>query len=397
MNKKCFMILGMHRSGTSATTGLLSHFDISLGTALINPNEENPKGFFENTAILNLNKKILSAANSDWDDYHFNINDIDSEQVNAWAIEAYKVLTQEFSDNNSFAIKDPRLCLLFPIWEKALMRFDAEINIIIVNRNPNEVSASLKTRNDFRNQKSLLLWAQYTLSLEFFSRGYERLLIQYPTDFIASAELIKKFKKFTKLNITDKKTNKALIFYEKELTRHQTEQQVLKDTPPLLRHLSSLINTGDLSNNSAFDSIKKEYQMMLSFFSDKETIEEKNQLISRKSTQIRQRNERITRLYADIEEIEISISHRIEANDKQVTSLKQKLSKTTAEAIQFSNRTSNLAKRYLHDRESNASLKGFFKHKKDKRLIQKINRLQHRLQNKLIEINPPDQDIEEQL
>jgi len=388
----------MHRSGTSVTTGLLSHFDISLGTALINPNDENPKGFFENTAILNLNKKILSAASSNWDDYHFNLNDIESDQVDAWVIEAHKVLKQEFTDIDNFAIKDPRLCLLFPIWEKALIRFDAEVKVIIVNRNPNEVAASLKIRNGFRNQKSLLLWAKYTLSLEFFSRKYQRLSIQYPTDFIDSTNLIQKFKKFTQFNISDIRENKALTFYEKKLTRHQTEQkQSLKDTPLLLTHLSSLIHTSDMSNSSAFDSIRKEYQIMHSFFSDKQTIEEKNQLISSKSTQIRQRNERITRLYSDIEEIEISISHRIKAHDKEVTSLKQKLSKTTAEAIQFSNRTSNLANRYLHDRKSNAALKGLFKQKKDKRLIQKINRLQLRLRNKLNEINPPDHDIDEQL
>ena len=387
----------MHRSGTSATTGLLSYFDITLGKALINPNDENPKGFFENRAILDLNKKILSTANSNWDDYHFNLKNIKHSQLKAWVTEAHEVLKQEFFDNENFAIKDPRLCLLLPIWQEALEKFNTHIKVIIVNRHPSAVAASLETRNGFRNQKSLLLWAKYTLSLEFSSRGHERLLIQYPASFLKTSKLISEIKKFTKLTISDAQLQKALVFYDNSLTRHQIDREQIKaDTPPLLAHISSLLDSGNISQSSAFDSIHKELDTMLNFFSDEQTIREKNAELSKKSTQIRQRNERIARLTSDIDEIEIAISHRIEVHEKETTELKQKLSKTKLEAIQFSNRTADLAAIYLRDRKSNAWIKGLYKHKKDKRLIQKINRLQLRLKTKLNEDSTLDNDTDEQ-
>ena len=394
----------MHRSGTSATTGLLSYFEIGLGRALIKPNIENPKGFFENKAILDLNKKILSTVNSNWDDYHFNLNNIESSQIEAWVQEAHAVLQQEFFNCENFAIKDPRLCLLFPIWEAAISNFNAKIKVIMVNRHPSAVAASLETRNDFSYQKSLILWAKYSLSLEFYSRGYDRLLIQYPSNFIKTPELISKFENFTSLSISDEQRQKGLEFFENALMRHQTNQELItKDTPPLFAQFSNLLESGDISNNIVFDSIYKELDIMLNFFSDQHIISEKNAELSKKSTQIRQRNERITRLTSDIDDIETAISHRIVKNDADIHELKQKLSvlqqklsETTLQAIQFSNRTSELAQTYLRDREKNSSLKGLYKHKKDKRLMQKVNRLQLRLRAKLDEIHSSDYGKDEQ-
>jgi len=397
MKKNCFIILGMHRSGTSATTGMLSYFDISLGSALIKPNEENPKGFFENKAVLDLNKKILSTYNSDWDDYHFKLKDIEPSQMKSWVSEAQIILENEFSNRENFAIKDPRLCLLFPIWEEALKNFNTDIKIIIVNRHPSAVAASLKTRNGFRKQKSILLWAKYTLSIESSSRKHDRLLIQYPASFLETAELISKLKTFTGLSISDTQLQKALEFYDNSLTRHQVIQEDLtKDTPPLLVRFLSLLESGDISQSSLFDSIQKELDLMINFFSDKQTIHEKNKQLSSKSTQIRQRNERITRLYADIDDIENAISHRIVNYENEIAKLTKKLAETEQEALQFSNRTAELAETYLRDRVSNAWIKGLYKHKKDKRLMQKINRLQLRLRKKMREINSPDNDIDEQ-
>ena len=231
--KKCFIILGMHRSGTSVTTGILSFFELSLGQDLIKPNEENPKGFFENKAVLALNKKILSECNSDWDDYHFDINDYETKKRDSWVLEALKILENEFSKHNTFAIKDPRICLLFPIWEQALAQFKTEIKVIISYRNPAAVARSLKTRNDFNHNKSILLWANYFVSLESFSRGHQRLLLNYPRDFLNSTSLLSTLKDFTHLKISDSNQQSALVFYDKSLTRHQSENdEIMNTTPP---------------------------------------------------------------------------------------------------------------------------------------------------------------------
>jgi hypothetical protein len=47
MDKKiALIILSMHRSGTSALTGVLNLMGVSLGKELLQPQPDNPKGFF---------------------------------------------------------------------------------------------------------------------------------------------------------------------------------------------------------------------------------------------------------------------------------------------------------------------------------------------------------------
>ena len=48
MKQTCILVLGMHRSGTSALTGVLQYLDIDLGSNLAGAAQDNKKGFFEN-------------------------------------------------------------------------------------------------------------------------------------------------------------------------------------------------------------------------------------------------------------------------------------------------------------------------------------------------------------
>ncbi|MGC8755244.1 MAG: hypothetical protein ACP5QW_01800, partial [bacterium] len=57
-NSKVICVLGMHRSGTSAMMGMLQNMGLDLGTNLMGPAEDNPKGFFENENVTFLNDKI---------------------------------------------------------------------------------------------------------------------------------------------------------------------------------------------------------------------------------------------------------------------------------------------------------------------------------------------------
>ena len=58
MKQTCILILGMHRSGTSALSGTLSILDVYLGSKLIPALEQNAKGFFENTQLNTLNNNL---------------------------------------------------------------------------------------------------------------------------------------------------------------------------------------------------------------------------------------------------------------------------------------------------------------------------------------------------
>jgi hypothetical protein len=72
MKQTCILILGMHRSGTSALSGTLNLLDVYLGSELMKPMEQNLKGFYENTRLYKVNEKLLKQINSRWDDVFYN-------------------------------------------------------------------------------------------------------------------------------------------------------------------------------------------------------------------------------------------------------------------------------------------------------------------------------------
>ena len=63
------VILGMHRSGTSAVAGFLAKAGFFAGEAadLLEAAEDNPKGFFERADVNALNDNFLAELDGAWD------------------------------------------------------------------------------------------------------------------------------------------------------------------------------------------------------------------------------------------------------------------------------------------------------------------------------------------
>ena len=66
--KKCLVVLGMHRSGTSAFAGVLELLGVNLGSKMLETQPDNPTGFFENKYVVLATDCILETLNSSWDD-----------------------------------------------------------------------------------------------------------------------------------------------------------------------------------------------------------------------------------------------------------------------------------------------------------------------------------------
>ena len=57
---RAVIVLGMHRSGTSAVTRGLECIGAHLGDDLLPPSEaENPRGFYEDVPLLELSEQVL--------------------------------------------------------------------------------------------------------------------------------------------------------------------------------------------------------------------------------------------------------------------------------------------------------------------------------------------------
>ena len=64
MQRRVILILGMHRSGTSALTRVLNLAGMHLATGLSDPNNFNDTGYWESLEIQKLNDRLLVETNS---------------------------------------------------------------------------------------------------------------------------------------------------------------------------------------------------------------------------------------------------------------------------------------------------------------------------------------------
>ena len=65
---KAVLILGMHRSGTSAVTRVLNLLGVELGSHLMQPGKDNPSGFWEHQDVVAIHERLLEGLDMAWDD-----------------------------------------------------------------------------------------------------------------------------------------------------------------------------------------------------------------------------------------------------------------------------------------------------------------------------------------
>ena len=164
--KKLIVVLGMHRSGTSAMAGSLSFLGMDFDSNLVEavPND-NPKGYWEPVEVVKINDDIFTAFNMHYMDFdsfpdgwvnHEAMNPI-RHRINDW-------LKQSFLGESLIVVKDPRLCRTLPVWIELLEQQQVNVKYIHVFRHPMEVVGSLRTRDGtFSVVKGLLAWLAHVL------------------------------------------------------------------------------------------------------------------------------------------------------------------------------------------------------------------------------------------
>lgn len=177
--RQALIVLGMHRSGTSALTGTLELLGCQTPRTQIAQSEQNQKGFFEARPIARLNDRLLSAFALTWDTWAPMPQDwLDDVQIESMVDEAKFLLKEEFGAPRFMALKDPRICRVFPFWARVLEDLQPPL-VLHIHRHPLEVAQSLRIRNGFDPPLGLMLWLTYVLSAEVDSRGHNRCFIEY--------------------------------------------------------------------------------------------------------------------------------------------------------------------------------------------------------------------------
>jgi hypothetical protein len=174
------VVLGMHRSGTSAYTRVFGLLGADLPKILLPDNPTNPTGHWESNTLMTIHEEILSSGGSSWDDWRaFNPDWFNSPRAASFKTQILNVLRNDFANSQLFLIKDPRICRLWPLWRDVLTEFGAKPLIVLPVRNPLEVAASLKQRDNIIPAKAHLLWLRHVLDAEMATRGLPRVVTAY--------------------------------------------------------------------------------------------------------------------------------------------------------------------------------------------------------------------------
>ena len=168
----------MHRSGTSATAGLLVSLGLSGPTAddLVPGTSSNERGHWESQEIIRCNSKLLRGRGafafvppqpqSSWDDL------ANYEVLRSRVAQWY---TASFS-GTPLVMKDPRMCLTLRFWRDAL---PAPMVAVLVVRDPLQVARSLQKRDDIPITLGLALWDRYLRSASLGLDGLPVQVVDY--------------------------------------------------------------------------------------------------------------------------------------------------------------------------------------------------------------------------
>lgn len=176
-----FVVLGMHRSGTSLLTGLLvKGCAYNVGDGLLLPAKDNKRGFFERADVMNQNNAFMSAQQISWSSGVLRYNSTLARHQKESGIVKFdrgeKAL--EFLCNPSsfpWVMKDPRVCITLPSWLELLRTCTAVPAILFTYRHPLQVAMSLRKRNKIPIQQGLFLWVAYNLRAIENSQGFCRI------------------------------------------------------------------------------------------------------------------------------------------------------------------------------------------------------------------------------
>lgn len=178
--KRAVLVLGMHRSGTSAVAGAVHLLGAEPPKHLIPAAADNPSGFFEAATVLGVNDWILKAGGSTWFDcLGFDPDSLPPRSRGTGLALVNFALINEFQTASLLLLKDPRLCLLLDYWLPVLQATSITPAALLVLRDPHEVVASLMQRDQCPAAFTAALWLRHMLAAEHATRDCPRSFIRY--------------------------------------------------------------------------------------------------------------------------------------------------------------------------------------------------------------------------
>ena len=156
------VVVGMHRSGTSAVTGAIGAlgFNVVSPQDRLSPHDSNPE-HWESLSVLRHSDAVLAHFGGTWDAPPQLTQGWENDSGLPGPAAAAEALHAAYPGPGPSVWKDPRLCLLLPYWRAAL---EAPMVAILVWRPPLAVARSLRRRDGSPIPYGVALWERYNRS-----------------------------------------------------------------------------------------------------------------------------------------------------------------------------------------------------------------------------------------
>jgi hypothetical protein len=180
VSRAAILVLGMHRSGTSALTWLLGRLGAALPSDAIQASGDNARGYWESQALVKADDQLLRVVRSSW----FDPRPLDFSRLSEDGLRSRKNRIREaiesaWGDASLLAIKDPRQCRCVPVVADVLAEMGIEPRALLMLRSPVEIARSLASRDGTTPAYAHLLWLRHMTDAERATRGMMRAVVDY--------------------------------------------------------------------------------------------------------------------------------------------------------------------------------------------------------------------------
>lgn len=156
---RAVLVLGMHRSGTSAMARGLASLGVDLGNDFLDAQPENPTGYWEDKNLVAIDDRVLESLGLKWDSVpRVDLEAFDRRGVWNLQREAASYCRRTFTLQPLWGFKDPRVIRILPFWRAVLHDCDADESYVVVIRNPRSIAASLSARQSMEPDQAYRLW-----------------------------------------------------------------------------------------------------------------------------------------------------------------------------------------------------------------------------------------------
>jgi hypothetical protein len=213
------LVVGMHRSGTSLCSHILSALGVDMadtipGPGATSPRTENPRGHWERWEIVEFHDRILRLFNRD---YFGRFHDF-ALPVAWWADPSVVQIRREIvaflekrMGNGYFGFKDPRTVRLMPVWHQILNELKLVPRVVLCLRNPAQVARSLQERDGLDPAIGEYRWLVHMIDFFRYTIGFEFCTVEYEEWFENPELNIEKLQKFLDLSWQQSEADLALV------------------------------------------------------------------------------------------------------------------------------------------------------------------------------------------